>query len=224
MSEPTPGATETETAETPSAVTDEQAEALLADAVRNAELDNADGDIAALKAEITKLRRENASSRVVAKQNAADEARAQLAQQIGKALGLVQDDEPADPAKLTEQLTAAGQEARQAKVALAVYQAAGSANADPAALLDSASFLAKAATLDPADTDAVTAAITEAVTANPRLARTEPTQQGMKPNRAQGASASPPLGLNEQIAAAEKAGDLRTAIRLKSARVLDTTQ
>lgn len=223
MSEPTPGATETDTEQ--SALTDEHAQALLADAIKTAETENAepaDGDTAALRAEIAKLRRENASSRVVAKQNAADEARTQLAQQIGKALGLVQDDEPADPAKLTEQLTAAGLEARQAKVALAVYRAADGANGDPVALLDSASFLAKAALLDPADPAAISAAITEAVTANPRLGKTEP--QGMKRNPAQGASASPPLGVNERIAAAEKAGDIKTAIRLKAGMALNTNQ
>lgn len=210
-------------------LTDDHAAALLADAVAIADnLNDAtdtDGDTtAALKAEITKLRRENASSRVVAKQNAAEEARAELAQQIGKALGLVKDDEPADPAKLTEQLTAQTAAAKQAQIELAVYRAAGNAKADPAALLDSRTFLEKAAALDPSDTDGLTAAIAEAVAANPRLGAVQATGSptGMRPNPAQGASSSPPLGIDAQIEAAKARGDMKTAIRLKSAKALTT--
>jgi hypothetical protein len=232
MTQPTPGAPTTEPVQpaTP-ALTDDHAQALLADAVATANAANAatpaaDDDpaskIARLEADLRSARAEAGKSRVNAKQAAADEARAELAQQIGKALGLVQNDEPADPAKLTEQLTAAGAEARQAKVALAVYQTAEAANADPAALLDSRTFLEKVATLDPNDTTAIGAAITEAVTANPRLGRAQaaPTV-GMRPNPAQGASASPPLGIGEQIAAATAAGNTKLAIRLKAAQALN---
>lgn len=47
--------------------------------------------------EIERLRRENGAERTNAKAKAADEARAELAQTIGKTLGLVKDDEQADP-------------------------------------------------------------------------------------------------------------------------------
>lgn len=180
--------------------------------------------IARLEASLKEARAEAGKERVNAKQSAADQARAELAQTIGKALGLVQGDEPADPVKLTEQLTTTAAEAKQAKVELAVYKAASAVSADPSALLDSRTFLEKVATLDPTDTAALTAAITEAVTSNPRLAAAarpaSPT--GLEPNPAQGASASPPLGLEAQIAAAKAAGDMKTAMRLKSAMALNT--
>ena len=214
----------------PVGVTDDQASALLADAVAaaakvNGEAPNASpwDDPAAAKAEIERLRKENGAARTNAKAQAAEEARTALAQEIGKALGLVKDDEPADPVKLTEQLTAAGADARQAKIELAVYRAAQATDADPNALLDSRVFLAKLADVDPSDTAAVTAAITEAVAANPRLGKSEPVTPGMRPNPAQGRSASAPLGLAEQIAAAEKAGDAKATIRLKAAMALNTS-
>jgi hypothetical protein len=126
-------------------------------------------DPAAARAEIEKLRRENGSARVNAKQQAADEAKQAYAQQIGKILGLVADDAVADPAKLTEQLTTTQTEAQQARLELAVYKAAAAAKADPAALLDSRAFLTKAAGIDPTDTAALAAAISEATTSNPRF-------------------------------------------------------
>lgn len=224
MTEP---ATTVETAAEPaSTLTDDHAAALLADAVAVAESESGtpsgDDDSTALKAEIAKLRKENASSRVQAKQNAAEEARAEMAQQIGKALGIVTDDAPPDPVKLTEQLTAQTAAAKQAQIELAVYRAAGDAKADPAALLDSRAFLEKVAQLDPADSSAFATAITEAVTVNPRLGAATATGSptGMRANPAQGASASPPLGLDAQIEAAKAAGDMKGTIRLKSAKAL----
>lgn len=59
--------------------------------------------------------------------------------------------------------------ARTAAVQTAVYQAAPGAGADPLVLLDSVSFRAAVEAIDPADTTALPAAITAAVTANPRL-------------------------------------------------------
>lgn len=134
--------------------------------------ETAEAKAARLEAEVSRLRRENGSQRVTAKQKAADEAKAELAQQIGKALGIVKDDEPVDPERLAADLQTAQQQAREARVHLAVHQTAGTAGADPLALLDSSSFLAKVGTLDPtADGFAgkVEAAIKEAVAANPRL-------------------------------------------------------
>ncbi|MGC0427618.1 Spy/CpxP family protein refolding chaperone [Streptomyces sp. SAI-195] len=60
--------------------------------------------------------------------------------------------------------------ARQAAVQSAVYTTAAAAGADPAALLDSQTAMNALAAVDPADQAAVTAAITAAVQANPRLA------------------------------------------------------
>lgn len=124
-------------------------------------------DPAAARAEIERLRRENASERVNAKAAAAEAAKAELAQQIGKALGLVKDDEPADPAKLTEQLTSTQQAAQAAQRELAIYKAAQAKGADPNALLDSRSFMERAA--QATDPGALDALIGEHLTSNPRL-------------------------------------------------------
>ncbi|MFD9863476.1 hypothetical protein [Streptomyces alboflavus] len=126
--------------------------------------------IARLESDLAAARAEAGKQRVTAKQRAADEARTQLAQDIGRALGVVPEGEQADPAHLTEQLTASQAQARQTAVELAVYRAAAAAGADPDALLDSRTFAASLADVDPADAAAVTAAITTAVTANPKLA------------------------------------------------------
>lgn len=126
--------------------------------------------IARLEADLAEARKEAGKTRVTAKQQAADTARQELAQQIGKALGIVEDDQPADPAQLTQQLEAEQAKARQTAVELAVYRTAREAGGDPDALLDSRSFAASLADIDPTDTAAVTAAVQAAVTANPKLA------------------------------------------------------
>lgn len=152
-----------------------------------------------------------------AKAQAATEAKKELAQTIGKALGLVED-EPIDPAKLTESLTAAQQEAKRAQVALAVYQNAGQVG-DPVALLDSTTFLNSVASVDPSDTAAITAAIEAAVAANPRLGAAPPDPRTPAPNPAQGSSAAGAPDLDAQITAAQKSGDIRQAIHLQNQKL-----
>ncbi len=129
-------------------------------------------DPAALAKMVRDLRAENAASRTNAKQSAAAEAREQLAQEIGKALGLVKsDDDKADPAKLAEQVSAAQQAQRAAAVELAVYKAAGKHGADPDALTDSRTFLDRVSKLDPTASDfpaKVADAVKKAVEDNPR--------------------------------------------------------
>jgi hypothetical protein len=226
MSEATPEGAAAPEAQT--GLTDDHAQALLADALSIAEQENGTretgsslpDDPESLRAEIARLRRENGAARTNAKAQAADEARTEFAQQIGKILGLVKD-EPVDPAALTEQLTATQAQARQAQVELAVFRAAAGTPADPAALLDSRSFLAKVADIDPSDGDAIKQAISEVIESNPRLGKA--TTPGMKPNPAQGRSASPPLGLADQIAAAQKAGDMKTVLRLKAAQAVSNS-
>lgn len=177
-------------------------------------------DPVAAEAEIKRLRTENGAARTNAKAQAAEEARSELAQTIGKALGLVQD-EPIDPAKLTESLTTAQTEAKQARVELAVFRNATAAGGDPAALLDSTSFLKSLAAVDPSDSAAVTAAIQSAVAANMRLgAATEPRIPA--PNPAQGSSASgTPPGLETQITQLEQAGNHKAAAALKASQLLE---
>lgn len=175
-----------------------------------------------LEAEVKSVRDEAAKARI-GKKSAVDEAKAELAQQFGKALGLVPDD-AADPAKLLAQSNTFQAQARQSAVELAVYRAADASNGDPAALLDSRLFLTKVAEIDPTDSAALAAAITEAVAGNPRLGKPTPPSGGMKPNPAQGSSASPSLGLDSQIRAAEQSGDMKTSMRLKAARQLELSQ
>ena len=148
-------------------------------------------DPKAAQAEIERLRRENGSARTNAKATAAQEARQELAQPIGKALGLVQD-EPIDPAQLTKQLTAEKAATQAARVELAVFRAAPAANGDPAALLDSQSFLKSLNEIDPTDTAAVQAAIETAIQANPRLGVAAGSRLP-NPNPAQGTGANGPV-------------------------------
>lgn len=177
-------------------------------------------DPTAAQAEIERLRRENAKDRTNAKAQAAEDARRDLANTIGKALGIVEDGAETDPAKLTESLTASQAEAKRARVELAVFRNAAAAGADPAALLDSASFLEKVAALDPSDASALSEAIKAAVEANPRLGAAPAGPTPPAPNPAQGAGASGPatptqLGSAdlermspEQIVEARKSGQL----------------
>lgn len=140
-------------------------------------------EIARLTKELADARKDAGAARVNAKQQAADQARADLAQQIGKALGLVADDTPPDPAELTKQIaTHTGRigeletALRQRDVELAVHGAAEKHGAKVSALLDSRSFSKAIAGLDPAAKDFSTqldAAIKQAVDSNPSF-RTAP--------------------------------------------------
>lgn len=120
------------------------------------------------------LRKENGSARTNAKQTAADEAKQDMAQQIGKALGLVNDDDnkAPDPEQLTQQLTAEQERARSAIVKAAIYEHAGTHGADPKSLDDSRSFREQLEKLDPSDdkfAEHVDKAIKQATENNPRL-------------------------------------------------------
>lgn len=168
--------------------------------------------------EVAKARKEAGDSRTTAKAQAAEAARNEMAQAVGKALGLIKDDETADPAKLTEQLSAVSSDARQAKVELAVFRAAQGVNADPSALLDSRSFLAKLADVDPADHLAVAAAVGEAISENPSLVKGDG-RRLPAPNPAVGSSASGGPTLDDQMAAAVKSGDVKAQIHLQNQKL-----
>ncbi|MHA4776065.1 hypothetical protein L1085_016335 [Streptomyces sp. MSC1_001] len=128
-----------------------------------------------LEKELADARKEAAKNRTTAKQQAADEARAALAQELGKALGLVKADEAPDPEKLAAAiaekdtaLTAKDADLRARDVELAVWARAEKAGAKASALLDSRSFVRTLADLDPtakgftkALDDAITAAVKE---------------------------------------------------------------
>lgn len=113
-------------------------------------------DPADLARMVRELRRENAASRTNAKQNAAEEARRQLAAELGRILNPDQgDSEETDPATLAEQLTAALEEARTLKVEREAERAARRLGADVDALLDSRRFTDQLSRLDP-DSDGFT--------------------------------------------------------------------
>lgn len=88
---------------------------------------------------------------------------------IQKAFNPDAGDEPADPVALAESLAQRDAEAKQAKTELATYKLAGTLGADAEALLDSRTFLAKIADIDPTDTAGIKKAIEEAVNDNPKL-------------------------------------------------------
>lgn len=132
--------------------------------------------------EIKKVRRENQTLRSKTdqeKQAAADAAKTELAQTIGKALGLVEDDTPTDPQELIaaaqQREQAATAAARAAQVTLAVYSAAPSkTTAD--LLLDSRTFEQQLADLDPTASDfqaQVAEKVKDAIAANPARYATE---------------------------------------------------
>ncbi|KPL31123.1 hypothetical protein JI76_18150 [Streptomyces anulatus] len=130
--------------------------------------------IARLQKELKAANGESAKARTTAKKAAADEARTEIVQELGKALGLIKDekDTPPDPAALTAKIEQATAAHRETAVELAVYRGAGKYGADPDALTDSRAFLASIKGLDPSDEGfgkAVSAAIKKAVEDNPKL-------------------------------------------------------
>lgn len=92
---------------------------------------------------ITDARADAGKSRNTAKQQAADDARQEMAQTIGKALGLIQDEtQTVDPAALTAQLTESAAE-------LVVWRSAADLKVNAAAVTDSRGFARAIASLDP---------------------------------------------------------------------------
>ncbi|WP_432111158.1 hypothetical protein [Streptomyces sp. YPW6] len=133
-----------------------------------------DAKIARLEKELKAANGESAKARTTAKKAAADEARTEIVQELGKALGLIKDekDTPPDPAALTAKIEQATAAHRETAVELAVYRGAGKYGADPDALTDSRAFLNSIKGLDPSDEGfgkAVSAAIKKAVEDNPKL-------------------------------------------------------
>ncbi|KZM68136.1 hypothetical protein [Nocardia terpenica] len=151
---------------------------------------------------VQKLRSENAKLRTEfrdglaearadaerAAQEAADRSRHEMAESIGKALGLIEDDKPVDPAELVAQAEQKRQQAQAAaeasaararamQVELALYRAAEAAGVDSGALLDSRSFMARVEGLDPGAADfgdRIAEHIVAAVDANPGFKRPAP--------------------------------------------------
>lgn len=184
-------------------------------------------DIAALpdwaQKAIKDARAEAGKARTTAKANAAAEARDALVQQIGGALGLLDDSKdgaPLAPEELTRQLTAEREQAMSARIELHLYRTAQRLGANAEQLLDSRAFVDSIDSLDvdPSDVDAFTQAvevkITEAVANNPSLRASQgPGRSGA--DLSGGTGAAPP-SVETQIAEAQKAGNWRTVMRLQN--------
>ena len=106
--------------------------------------------------------------------DAAEQQRADLIQTLGRALGLVKDDDKGgdgpDADALAKQVEQSQAQAAEAARELAVYKAAAAHGADPAKLLDSRSFLASIAEVDHTDSKALGTAIKTAVQGNSSFA------------------------------------------------------
>jgi len=144
--------------------------------------EDAKATIARLERDLKAANSEAAKTRTTAKAQAADEAKKQFATEIGKLLGLVEDDSPPDPAKLAAAVAEKDgrigdlEGALRAKdVELAVHLRADKHQAKASALLDSRSFLKAVADLDPSAKSfaaALDTAIKDAVKDNPSLKAT----------------------------------------------------
>ena len=117
-------------------------------------------------------RDEAAQNRIKARE--ATEQMESLRTTLGKALGLIKDDdgkgEGPDAEALAAQVEKSQAEATSAARELAVYKAAASNGADPAKLLDSRSFLSSIENVDHTDDKAISAAIKTAVDGNKSFA------------------------------------------------------
>lgn len=182
-------------------------------------------ELAKLRDELNRARKDAAAYREKARDAESKSARLP---EVLKALGL--ETEETDPAKLAEaaqkERDAARAELAAARREAAVFRLAASAGAEPGSLLDSRTFMDKVATIDPADTDALTEAIKAAVTANPRLAATAAPAPPPPAGGASGGdfSGGPGAGQqlsraqlhsmsNEEIMAAYEAGRLNAVMR-----------
>lgn len=159
-----------------------------------------EGDVKSLPEWAQKLirdtRAEAAHNRTTAKTQAAEQARQDLAQQIGKALGLVKDDTPADPAQLTSQIGDLTSQNKSLKAEIAVFKAAPKLGADAVKLTDSRSFLSALDKLDPAADgfdNKLSEAIKAAIQDNPqyRLGQAPAASGGTEPSGRPGASGKP---------------------------------
>ncbi|GHA28704.1 hypothetical protein GCM10010372_30630 [Streptomyces tauricus] len=153
--------------------------------------------IARLQKDLKAANADAGKARTTAKKQAADEARNEIVQELGKALGLIKDDKdaPLDPAALKAQVESATAAHKSTAIELAVYRGAGKAGVDPDAITDSRQFMASIQDLDPTDAGfakAVAAAMKKAAEDNPKLkVQTAPKRTSSDFNGGAGSSSDP---------------------------------
>ncbi|MGH3745803.1 MAG: hypothetical protein ACRDT8_00205 [Micromonosporaceae bacterium] len=160
-------------------------------------------------------------SAATAAEKAAADAHAKAAEEfkadLAKALGIVKDGDgkDGDAAAIAAERDKAIADAKQHAVELAVYRSAAKHNADPAALLDSRTFLDGLKDVEASDAEKIGAAIKAAVEANPKLAATAAQPGGQAPPPAPRGGAEPsgrpgqqntPANLQDAIAAKYSGG------------------
>jgi Asp-tRNA(Asn)/Glu-tRNA(Gln) amidotransferase B subunit len=118
---------------------------------------------------------------------------------LKKALGI---SEGQTPEQLAAAVEAAKGTASEAVAQLAVFKLAPTAGGDAAALLDSASFLATLKTIDTTNEEAVKAAVTAAIAANPKLAAQKVAPGGSRDAATGSGSGSTKPTMNELMRAA----------------------
>jgi len=171
---------------------------------------------------ITKLRTENGDNRSKAKAAAAaaEQARTDAMQEFAQKLGLAPETTP-DPEALAQQLTQSQVDAASARLELDVWRRITRLGGDPEQLLDSRRFADAIDALEDEDFGtAADAVITDWLTKHPAMrpatARPGRPVESLTP----GSMPTPPEpDLDEQIAAAQKAGDYRAVIRLNGQKL-----
>jgi hypothetical protein len=188
-------------------------------------------EVARLTKELADARAEAAKTRVTAKENAAKEAREALLKQLsGDA------PEPLTPEQLQQQLaeartqgTTAQQAAAAAAIELSVFRTAQRLGANADALLDSRAFCDQidALDIDPSDTQAFTAAVTErvnaALAANPALRAGPTAGRSGGDMGGGGGSGDGAATIDAQIEDATKRRDFMAVIRLTRQKAAQQT-
>lgn len=157
---------------------------------------------------IADTRAENARSRVTAKTEAAEAAKADILAAITAALGgkPAEGDQPPTVEAVTADLTAAREQAANTARAFEVYKAATTVGANADRLTDSQRFMSTVNALDvTSDTfvSDVTKAVEAAITADPSLKGQAPSRSGTTPTGGPGqqVTSSTPLPMGEAVAA-----------------------
>lgn len=154
---------------------------------------------------IADLRAENAKSRTTAKEQAAEQARADLIAKLSTALGITTDEEETpDPEQAASRLAAEVEQeraaAKTAALELAVYKAATSAGVNADMLLDSRSFANAITDIDPGDTQAISDAINNVVQSRPELRQVQATSPTRTDHTPGGQDSAQPTNVSDAVA------------------------